>query len=345
MATLLDLSTGTPPARLPSCLIVRPGAAQRPLLGRARVRNVTVLRVALGPSRPDYAEKAIRDGGGEPVDVGAEVDALVWLDPADLDGLRAALATASSARWVQLPFAGVERVAAAGLFDPARTWTSAKGAYAEPVAEHALALALAGLRQLRRRITARSWGEPAGISLYDQPVTILGGGGITASLLGLLAPLRVTATVVRHRPDPVPGAARTVDSSGLHEALASAQVVFLALALTPSTEHIIGAAELAAMRSDAWLVNVARGRHVDTDALVSALTDGAIGGAALDVTDPEPLPDGHPLWELERCIITPHTADTMEMIKPLLGRRIRDNVARFAAGEPLIGVVDPALGY
>ena len=306
---------------------------------------MTVPLVAVGPARRDFAEKAIRDGGGEPTDVDARADALVWLDPDDLDGLRAALATASSARWVQLPYAGVERLAAAGIFDPGRAWTSAKGAYAEPVAEHALMLALAGLRLLRQRITARSWGKPAGTSLYDQPVTILGGGGITASLLGLLAPLRVTATVVRHRPDPVPGAARTVGQADLHEALASAQVVFLALALTPSTEHIIGPAELAAMRPDAWLVNVARGGHVDTDALVAALDAGAIGGAALDVTDPEPLPDGHPLWDQERCIITPHTADTTEMIRPLLARRIRDNVARFAAGEPLIGQVDPALGY
>jgi len=301
--------------------------------------------VAVGPARRNFAEKAIRDGGGEPADVDARADALVWLDPADIDGLRAALATASSARWVQLPYAGVERLAEAGIFDPGRAWTSAKGAYAEPVAEHALMLALAGLRLMRQRITARSWGKPAGISLYDQPVTILGGGGITASLLGLLAPLRVSATVVRHRPDPVPGAARTVVQADLHDALAGAQVVFLALALTPSTEHIIGSAELAAMRPDAWLVNVARGGHVDTDALVAALDAGAIGGAALDVTDPEPLPDGHPLWQQERCIITPHTADTPEMIRPLLARRIRDNVARFAAGEPLLGLVDPALGY
>jgi phosphoglycerate dehydrogenase-like enzyme len=309
------------------------------------VLHVTVPLVAVGPARRDFADKAIRDGGGEPIDVDARADALVWLDADDIDGLRAALATASSARWVQLPYAGVERLAAAGVLDPGRAWTSAKGAYAEPVAEHALMLALAGLRLLRQRIMARSWGKPAGISLYDQPVTILGGGGITASLLDLLAPLRVSATVVRHRPDPVPGAARTVVQADLHDALAGAQVVFLALALTSSTEHIIGPAELAAMRPDAWLVNVARGRHVDTDALVAALDAGAIGGAALDVTDPEPLPDGHPLWDLERCIITPHTADTTEMIRPLLARRIRDNVARFAAGEPLIGLVDPALGY
>jgi phosphoglycerate dehydrogenase-like enzyme len=306
---------------------------------------VTAPRVAVGPAPRDSADRAIRAGGGEPGAVDAAADALVWLDPADLQGLRGALAAAPSARWVQLPFAGVEQVAAAGLLDPGRMWTSAKGAYAEPVAEHALALALAGLRHLPERITARSWGKPAGESLYDQPVTILGGGGITASLLALLAPLRTTVTVVRRRPDPVPGAAATLPQSRLAEALAGPRVVFLALALTPETEHIIGAAELAAMGPTCWLVNVARGRHVDTDALVTALRAGVIGGAALDVTDPEPLPDGHPLWQLERCIITPHTADTPQMVERMLARRIADNVARFAAGEPLVGIVDPAAGY
>ena len=304
-----------------------------------------VPRVAIGPARSEFAERAVRAGGGEPADVDAKADALIWLDSAGIDGLRNALAMASSASWIQLPMAGVERVTADGLLDHARIWTSAKGAYAEPVAEHALALALAGLRLLRTRITARSWGASAGESLYDQPVTILGGGGIAASLLELLAPLRVTATVVRRHPEPVPGAARTLDTTRLHDALAGARVVFLALALTPGTERIIGAGQLAAMRPDAWLVNVARGRHVDTDALVAALSVGAIGGAALDVTDPEPLPDGHPLWNLERCIITPHTADTIEMTDRLLAMRIKENVARFAAGEQLIGRIDPAAGY
>jgi phosphoglycerate dehydrogenase-like enzyme len=306
---------------------------------------VKIPRVAIGPARSEFAERAVRAGGGEPADVDAKADALIWLDSADIAGLRQALASASSASWIQLPMAGIERVTADGLLDHDRIWTSAKGAYAEPVAEHALALALAGLRLLRTRITARSWGESAGESLYDQPVTILGGGGITASLLQLLAPLRVTATVVRHHPEPVPGAAHTLDTARLHEALASARVVFLALALTPSTERIIGPAQLAAMRPDAWLVNVARGRHVDTDALVAALSQGTIGGAGLDVTDPEPLPDGHPLWNLERCIITPHTADTIEMTDRMLALRIRENVARFAAGEQLVGRIDPAAGY
>lgn len=306
---------------------------------------MTTPRVAVGPAPRDSAYEAIRAGGGEPADVDATADAVVWLDPADIDGLRSALATATSARWIQLPFAGVERVAAAGLLEPDRIWTSAKGAYAEPVAEHALALALAGLRSLRQRITARSWGKPAGESLYDEPVTILGGGGIAASLLKLLAPFRAPVTVVRRKAEPVPEAARTLPVSQLHEALGGARVVFVALALTPSTERIIGHAQLAAMRPESWLVNVARGRHVDTDALVAALRDGTIGGAALDVTDPEPLPDEHPLWQLERCIITPHTADTPEMIERMLARRIRENVACFAAGQQLIGTVDPAEGY
>ena len=103
--------------------------------------------------------------------------------------------------------------------------------------------------------------------------------------------------------------------------------------------------QLAAMRPDGWLVNVARGRHVDTGALVAALATGIIGGAALDVTDPEPLPDEHPLWAQQRCIITPHTATPPELADRALARLIRDNAARFAAGQPLLSVVDPVAGY
>jgi phosphoglycerate dehydrogenase-like enzyme len=236
-------------------------------------------------------------------------------------------------------------VAAAGLLDDERIWTCAKGAYAEPVAEHALALALAGLRHLPTRVTATSWGVPAGTSLYDRKVTILGGGGIATSLLEQLAPFRVEATVVRRTPEAVPGAAHVLPVDQLHDALVDPLVVVLALALTPETTGIIGAPELAAMPESAWLVNVARGRHVDTAALVDALGSGSIAGAALDVTDPEPLPDGHPLWGLENCIVTPHTADTIEMVLPLLAERIRSNVRRLAEGGPMVGRVDASVGY
>jgi phosphoglycerate dehydrogenase-like enzyme len=305
---------------------------------------VTEVRIAVGPSHIASVDRAIRDGGGQPVDADAPADGLVWVSPLDTDGLRRAIRDTGT-RWVQLSSAGIELTAAAGILSSEQTWTCAKGAFAEPVAEHALMLALAGLRMLPERIEARSWGPPGGTSLYDRRVTILGGGGIAASLLELLAPFRVTATVVRRTANPVPGAARTVRTDRLGEALADAQVVFLALALTPETERIIGAPELAAMRGDSWLVNVGRGPLVDTDALVAALEAGTIAGAALDVTDPEPLPDGHPLWAQPRCIITPHTADTLEMIARPLAMRIQDNVTRFVAGQPLVGVIDTATGY
>jgi phosphoglycerate dehydrogenase-like enzyme len=90
---------------------------------------------------------------------------------------------------------------------------------------------------------------------------------------------------------------------------------------------------------------VARGKHVVTDDLVVALKERRIGGAGLDVTDPEPLPDGHPLWDLPNCIITPHTANTAEMARPVLSARITENIRRFAAGEELVGPVDPSAGY
>ncbi|MGH9080110.1 MAG: D-isomer specific 2-hydroxyacid dehydrogenase family protein [Acidimicrobiales bacterium] len=302
-------------------------------------------RVAVGPRPSSFATRAVVDGGGSVVDVSEDPDALVWLDAHHPGALADALAVAPGVRWVQLPMAGIERVVDHGLLDGGRAWTCAKGSYAEPVAEHALTLALAGLRHLHERMGARSWGTPAGTSLYGQRVTILGGGGITGALLELLAPFRVETTVVRRRADPLPGAASTVPTSGLHEVLPGSLVVILALALTPLTRGIISAPELALMGEQAWLVNVARGPHVDTDALVTALDDGSVAGAALDVTDPEPLPDGHPLWARPNCIITPHTADTIEMVLPSLVERIRVNVGRFATGRPLVGLVDLDLGY
>src|SRR5690606_14814655 len=118
-------------------------------------------------------------------------------------------------------------------------------------------------------------------------------------------------------------------SDRLHEALVGADVVVLTLALTPETEGVIAAPELDAMEPHAWLVNVARGRHVVTDDLVAALAERRIGGAALDVTHPEPLPANHPLWSLPNCLITPHVGNTPEMGIPLLAERVRENVRRF----------------
>ncbi len=302
------------------------------------------VRVAVAPvsGRHDSLVAAVEAAGALVVEP-PEADALVWADAQRADLVPEVLASAPGVRWVQLPFAGIENFVP--HLDPSLTWTCGKGVYADPVAEHALALALAGMRHLGEYARQDSWTGPAGHNLLGARVVILGGGEITQALLGLLAPFGATTTVVRRRPDPVPGADHTVGPDRLLDVVPDADLVVLALALTPETEGIIDAVALDAMAPHSWLVNVARGRHVVTDDLVDALSAGRIGGAALDVTDPEPLPEGHPLWALPQVIITPHTANTPEMGVPLLAARVTENVRRFAAGETLLGPVHLDLGY
>jgi phosphoglycerate dehydrogenase-like enzyme len=273
----------------------------------------------------------------------ADAEGLVWASIGDAEELASVLRQHQGIRWVQLPWAGVEPFAA--VLDHDHAWTCGKGVYAEPVAEHALALGLALMRGLDHYVRVQSWGEQRGTNLLGAPVTIVGGGGIAESLLRLLEPFGADVTVVRRRPQPMGGATRVVGTEDLDDALTTATLVVLALALVPDTEGLIGRRELDLVGPEGWLVNVARGQHVVTEDLVAALTEGTLAGAGLDVTEPEPLPDGHPLWSLGNCILTPHTGNTLEMAQPLLARRISDNVARFGRGEPLIGLADPALGY
>jgi phosphoglycerate dehydrogenase-like enzyme len=285
---------------------------------------------------------AITAGGGHVVPL-AEAEALVWGAPRDPDSLRRAIDAAPDLSWVQLPFAGIEQFV--DLVDDDRVWTCGKGVYAEPVAELALTLALAGLRHVGSYARAVEWGRPRGRNLKGSNVTVLGGGGVTESLIELLQPFDCRITVVRNRVSEMDGVDEVLGADRYVDALPDADVVFLALALTPETEGMISRSELEQMRSDAWVVNVARGRHIVTDDLVWALQHGVIGGAALDVTDPEPLPADHPLWSLPNCIVTPHVGNTPEMAVPLLSERIAANVRRFALGEPLVGPVDVDLGY
>ncbi len=305
--------------------------------------STTPPRVAVGPSSaPSWMVDAVVEGGGEVVPV-AEAEALVWGAARDPDGLAVVLQDATHIRWVQLPFAGIENFV--HLIDESRLWTCGKGVYAEPVAEMALTLALAGLRGFGTYTRATEWSKPRGHNLLGSRVTILGGGGITESLIGLLRPFDCRITVVRNRVTEMVGVDEVLQSDRYLDALPDADLVVLALALTPETEGIISRSELEIMGDHAWLVNVARGRHVVTDDLVWALQNDVIGGAGLDVTDPEPLPAGHPLWSLPNCIITPHVGNTPEMAVPLLSERIMVNVRAWATGDDLVGPVFTELGY
>lgn len=272
-----------------------------------------------------------------------EAEGLVWSSVTDRDGLRRMLDEYPAIRWVQLPLAGIEGFA--DLVDSDRVWTCAKGVYADPCAELALSLALAGMRGLGPYARSSTWGSKAGRNLLGARVTIVGGGGITESLLRLLRPFDCHVTVVRNQVQDMPGADVVLESERFVDALPGADLVVLALALTKDTTGLVARGELESMERHAWIVNVARGKHIVTDDLVWALQNDVIGGAALDVTDPEPLPDGHPLWSAQNCIITPHIAVTPGMAQPLLLERITANVRRFAEGDELIGLVDPAAGY
>jgi phosphoglycerate dehydrogenase-like enzyme len=296
--------------------------------------------IAILPEPTDAFAAAVREGGGTvgPLDA---ADGLVWLDLAPLpDDLP------DRVRWIQLPAAGVERWV--GSLPDGPVVTSMAGAFAQPVAEHALGLVLAGLHRLADAARARAWEDALRErtrSVEGRTVAIVGAGGIGRALLAMLAPLGARTVAVTRRGNPVDGADETLAADRTAEALERADVVVLAAPATPGAKPLIGAEELARMPRDAWLVNVGRGSLVDTDALVEALEGGRLGGAALDVTEPEPLPGDHPLWSHPNVLITPHVATAPEAEIRHAAERIRANVERFANGEELLGVVDRDAGY
>jgi phosphoglycerate dehydrogenase-like enzyme len=310
---------------------------------------VTAPGIAVGPISLPQLEEAIEAGGARVAEP-SEAEGIVWIDPSNPQGL-ADLLEKSPAQWVQLPFAGIESFVEAGVVTSDRTWTCTKGAYGEATAEHALALILAGARRLHEHARATSWrkgwgqlGQPER-RLKGMTVLIVGTGGIGAALARFLQPLGPRILAVNRSGRALAEAERTERTEGMHSLLPEADFVAIAAALTPETRGMFGEREFAAMKPEAWLVNVARGGLVDTDALVAALKDGQIGGAALDVTDPEPLPEDHPLWGLENTIITPHIANTADMAIPELQAMVRRNVEHFVKGENLEGLVDVSLGY
>ena len=289
--------------------------------------------VHVAPESDRAIEEAITAAGGRigPLD---EAEALVWLgsNPNAFPDLPDAV------RWVQLPWAGVENWL--DKLDDRRVWTSATLAFGKPVAEHALMLMLAGARRLADCARSRTWTQPPVRPLQGSTVAIVGTGAIGGALIDLLQPFGVDVIAVTRR-----GRNGTVPIERLSEILPRAGFVVIAAPATPATHHLIGAAELAAMRADAWLVNVSRGTLVDTDALVAALESGSLAGAALDVTDPEPLPDEHPLWDAPNALITPHIANPQATLRHYLAGQVQENVARFAKGEPLLSPVDVQAGY
>jgi phosphoglycerate dehydrogenase-like enzyme len=294
-----------------------------------------------GPETADAVREAVKRGGGRVTTDPEEAEAIVWLGPAS--GLSDVLH--ENVRWVQLHSAGVEGWMDGGLIDERRIFTSAAGAYAETVAEHALALMLAGARRLHECARATEWGSRFGRLFAGSTVVILGAGGIGRALIRLLEPFNTRVLAVTRSGRQVPGTTESLSADEADKVWPEGDFFVVAAPATAATSKMIGARQLEAMQSHAWVVNVARGSLVDTEALAEALSAGSIGGAALDVTDPEPLPDGHPLWTEPRALITPHSANPPDALVRRLVERVEENVARFKAGDDLLGVIDVEAGY
>jgi D-3-phosphoglycerate dehydrogenase len=252
-------------------------------------------------------------------------------------------------RWIQSSAAGLDHCLVPSVVDSDIIVTSASGVLADQVAEHALALALALTRSLPvffRAQQARQFVRRPTRDVHHSTVGIVGFGGVGRRIAEVVRPLktRIVATDVFpiNKPEFVE---QLWPAERLHDLLAEADIVILAAPLTSQTRGMIDARALGQMKPGALLVNVARGPLVVEADLVAAITSGCLAGAALDVTEQEPLPAGSRLWELPNVIITPHVGGQSRFRADQMTDFFCENLRRYLAGRPLVNLVDKQLGF
>ena len=256
-----------------------------------------------------------------------------------------------SLRWVHVQSAGVESYPHEVIEKAGVTLTNSAVIYGPQLADHVMALILAFSRQLpflfqaqqEQRWASRSEYPPGELAGQTLLVIGLGGaGGETATRAGCGFGMRVIGTKRTPPTSPPPGVERVLGSSRaeLHSVLPEADWIAVCCGLNSATVGLFGAQEFSLMKRTAVIVTVARGRVIQTEALVQALNSGTIGGAGLDVTDPEPLPPGHALWNTPNTIITPHASGHSPVADERWGELVADNLRLFSAGKPLRNVVD-----
>jgi phosphoglycerate dehydrogenase-like enzyme len=270
---------------------------------------------------------------------------------------RDVFASASRLRWVQSPAVGVGSLMFPELLASPVVITSARGIRARSIAEHVLGVTIALARRLpvaMRAQIAHRWaqdeleGPASGVrSLDGLRMTIVGLGSIGMEIVKLATPFGIRISAIRRRAEKAPpaGVDEVLSPEGLPDLLGRSDVVVLAVPHTPETRQIIGRGEIDRMKRGALLINIARGKLIDDGAVVEALKDGRLGGAALDVFTREPLEPTSPYWDLPNVIITPHTSGAMQDYWTPLVALFSDNLRRFEKGEPLLNVVDKVAGY
>ena len=299
------------------------------------------------------AEVALVDEPARFADLLPRADAALVMQ-STVPALTPALQPSGRLRWLHSIPAGAEALLTPEVIAAEQiVLTSSKGPMGPMVAEHALALMIALARDLpgfARSQAAHRWDTrtdaPPMVDLFGKTVLILGVGAIGGHLARICRAglgMRVLGLARARRDNP--HVDRYVEPADLHAALGQADFVALCMALTAETRGIIDAAALAAMRPTAFLINVARGGLVDDGALVAALQAGTIAGAGLDTVAVEPLPEGSPLWAMPNVVITPHLASKSDGAPGAVAAFLRENIRRFAEGEPLLGIVDRHARY
>jgi phosphoglycerate dehydrogenase-like enzyme len=254
-------------------------------------------------------------------------------------------------RWFQSINAGVERLDRDGLLRREFIVTTGSGLAAGPIAEYvlgAMVMLAKGLHTSVRHQQERRWEFRFTSELAGKTIGIVGLGEIGRETARRARAFGMRIVASRRRAEPGgldPDCDRLVTHSGLGELLSESDYVVVAVPLTAETTRLIGARELAAMKRSAFLINVARGEIIDQQALIDALRAGTLAGAALDVTDPEPLPADNPLWGMENVILTPHVSGAVEGYGHRAVEFFAENLGRYLRGERLAHIASPELGY
>jgi len=334
------------------------------LSARYRARDLERIRAAAPGARlVTVSMEGLADGPIEDV----EVMLRGWLSSDAFDRL---LVRAPHLAWVHSATSGVERALTPAALERGVVVTNARGVFSRPIAEYVLMMILAVSRRLPQLLELqreRTWQPLEGAELRDVTVGIVGLGSIGRAVGALATAFGCRVVAVRRRPDSDTTVAasdpRSDDASDdspslgevmldrvggpetLPELLAESDFIVLAAPLTPETQDMINAETLAMVKPGAWLINVARGRLIDERALLRALRDGPLGGAVLDTFRDEPLPPLSSFYDLDNVILTPHTAWSSGRVLDRSVELFCDNLRRYAAGEPLLNVVDPSAGY
>jgi phosphoglycerate dehydrogenase-like enzyme len=319
-------------------------------MDRAAMEKVCIvlnalLKPLIEPHLPDWADVHWYTTKEEAFALapGAEIG---WFDMHSKDDMARVFELATRLKWLNSIYAGVEAFPLDVLAQRGVVLTNGAGINAVPIAEYVVLLMLSQAKNYREVVRAqerREWlkDSPGKRELFGSAALILGYGAIGQEVEKRLAGFGMSVSKVRRSPGP-----GVLGPDEWRGHLGEFDWIVIAVPATAETEGMIGAAELAAMKADAVLVNVARGSVIDQDALTEALNAGRIGGALLDVTTPEPLPEDHPLWALDNAQITMHlTGKAQNRMFQRSAARFLENLARYGRGERLEPVVDYAAGY